>query len=254
MGKVPKGHQMGAEKTKKTTKTPKRSTGEREQKGRPRATQQCTDVASATRFRAQTLREIARDLTRIHDPLLTEYQVRDINDTLNRLLRERRAWEYRIKQLGGPDYTSGTTTTAGGSGDTDTVTVKGYKYFGRARELPDVVQLLQEAETEKKRRRTGQDAAKALQLFLQPKHWPQGEYYFGGQRAEQMAAKLDSGEFVLPKHKENAADAPSLTSLAFFADPPLTQDRTFMEKFLLQQKKKLLLQRLRMQKIDRDAA
>lgn len=244
---------MGAEKTAKTQKTPKKGTGKWEAKGRPRATQQCTDVPSATRFRAQTLREITRGLTRIHDPLLTEYQVRDINDTLNRLLRERRAWEHRIKQLGGPDYTSGTTTGGGVAfGDTDMVTVKGYKYFGRARELPDVVKLLQEAETEKNRRRTGRDAAKALQLFLQPKHWPQGEYYFGGRRAEQTAAKIDRGEFVYPAQADEHG-ASALTTLAF-STVPVTQDRSFMEKFLLQQKKKLLLQRLRSQKTTKDAS
>ena len=246
---------MGAEKMEKmqkTPKTPKKSMGKREVKGRPRATQQCTDVPSATRFRAQTLREITRGLTRIHDPLLTEYQVRDINDTLNRLLRERRAWEYRIKQLGGPDYISGTTTGGGvAGGDTDMVTVKGYKYFGRARELPDVVKLLQEADTEKSRRRTGRDAAKALQLYLQPKHWPQGEYYFGGRRAEQTAAKIDRGEFVYPQADKH--DASGLTTLTF-STVPVTQDSSFMEKFLLQQKKKLLLQRLRLQKTTRDAS
>ena len=36
---------------------------------------------------------------------LGEYRLRDLNDELNKLLREKRHWEFRIAQLGGPDYT-----------------------------------------------------------------------------------------------------------------------------------------------------
>lgn len=226
-------------KTAKTAKTARQ--------GRPRQTQKCTDVHSATQFRAQTLREISRNLTRIHDPLLTEYQVRDINDTLNRLLRERWAWEHRIKQLGGPDYTNvntAETRTKTKNGSADTVTVKGYKYFGRAQELPEVAKLRQEAELERSCKRSGQDKAKSLQQFLQPKHWPKEDYYFRGRRAAEITAKIDSGELVTPT-AEHSEPTPGLTSLTFSSSRPITEDTAFMEKFLLQQKKKWLLQRIR---------
>ena len=36
---------------------------------------------------------------------LDEYQVRDLNDLINRRFREKRMWEERIKELGGPNYT-----------------------------------------------------------------------------------------------------------------------------------------------------
>jgi hypothetical protein len=35
---------------------------------------------------------------------LSDYQVRDLNDEINKLMREKLAWEHRIKELGGPDY------------------------------------------------------------------------------------------------------------------------------------------------------
>ena len=35
---------------------------------------------------------------------LNDFQIRDLNDEINRLMREKRHWEYRIKELGGPDY------------------------------------------------------------------------------------------------------------------------------------------------------
>jgi pre-mRNA-splicing factor ISY1 len=36
---------------------------------------------------------------------LNEYQIRDLNDEINRLFREKHVWELRIKDLNGPDYT-----------------------------------------------------------------------------------------------------------------------------------------------------
>ncbi len=35
---------------------------------------------------------------------LGEFRIRDLNDEINKLLREKRHWEARIKELGGPDY------------------------------------------------------------------------------------------------------------------------------------------------------
>jgi hypothetical protein len=35
---------------------------------------------------------------------LGEFKIRDLNDEINRLLRLKRVWEYRIRELGGPDY------------------------------------------------------------------------------------------------------------------------------------------------------
>ena len=40
-----------------------------------------------------------------HVASLDEYQVRDLNDLINRRFREKRMWEERIKELGGPNYT-----------------------------------------------------------------------------------------------------------------------------------------------------
>lgn len=35
---------------------------------------------------------------------LGEFKIRDLNDEINKLLREKGHWEHRIKELGGPDY------------------------------------------------------------------------------------------------------------------------------------------------------
>ena len=35
---------------------------------------------------------------------LGEFKIRDLNDEINKLLREKLAWEERILEIGGPDY------------------------------------------------------------------------------------------------------------------------------------------------------
>ena len=35
---------------------------------------------------------------------LDEYRIRELNDEINKLMREKSHWENRIRELGGPDY------------------------------------------------------------------------------------------------------------------------------------------------------
>lgn len=35
---------------------------------------------------------------------LGEFRIRDLNDEINKLLREKGHWEFRINELGGPNY------------------------------------------------------------------------------------------------------------------------------------------------------
>ena len=41
---------------------------------------------------------------------LGEFRIRDLNDEINKLLREKRHWEERILELGGPDHNVSETT------------------------------------------------------------------------------------------------------------------------------------------------
>lgn len=77
--------------------------------------------------------DISVRLTKINDPSLLEMEIRDVNDALNKLHREKRAWEYHIKKLGGNDYIK----FGQGSGG---LRHNGITYFGRAKELQEVTQ------------------------------------------------------------------------------------------------------------------
>ncbi|XXQ38439.1 Pre-mRNA-splicing factor ISY1 [Plasmodiophora brassicae] len=108
---------------------------------RPFLASQCDNVASADKWRKQVLREISQAITRVQNGSIGEHRIRDMNDQINRLLEEKRQWEVRCKQLGGPDYARGPAVT-----DVDGKVVRGhggYMYFGAARNLPGVRELLE---------------------------------------------------------------------------------------------------------------
>ena len=64
--------------------------------------------------------------------------MRDLNDYLNKLLRDKALWEKRIKELGGPDYAK-----LAPKADDDPQGTGGYRYFGAAKQLPGVKEVLQ---------------------------------------------------------------------------------------------------------------
>lgn len=70
---------------------------------------------------------------------LGESRTRELNDEINKHIREKRHWERRIRELGGQDYSRDRDTQA----LTDSAfSHKGYFYFGAARDLPGVRALL----------------------------------------------------------------------------------------------------------------
>ncbi|KAI9659292.1 MAG: NineTeen Complex (NTC) component [Bathelium mastoideum] len=109
---------------------------------RPKAITSVDSVPTCEKWRGQVLKEISRKVTKIQDPSLSDYQLRDLNDEINKLMREKYMWEVQIRQLGGPNYMRG-----GRLVDADGREVpgggKGYRYFGRARELPGVKEMFE---------------------------------------------------------------------------------------------------------------
>lgn len=101
---------------------------------RPKYVQLVESLPQAEKWRQTVATEISVNLTKINDPTLPEHEIRVINNHLNKLHREKRAWEYHIKELGGNDYINYGNQAQG-------LNVKGTRYYGRARELAEVKQL-----------------------------------------------------------------------------------------------------------------
>ena len=121
---------------------------------RPKYVQSVKSLPQAEKWRSTIISEISTKLTRISDPATSDFVLRELNDSLNKLFKEKRAWEYHIKSLGGNDYINfgkdlSNTGVVGSYIDESGKLVTGYRYFGRAKDLSDVKPLLQSSQQTK---------------------------------------------------------------------------------------------------------
>lgn len=112
---------------------------------RPKAITSVTSIPTCEKWRGQVLKEISRKVSRIQDPSLSDYQIRDLNDEINKAMREKWMWEKQIRDLGGPNYMRGGGRVYDDEGREIPGGGKGYRYFGRARELPGVKEMFEAA-------------------------------------------------------------------------------------------------------------
>lgn len=104
---------------------------------RPRDIFSVTTIPSAEKYRGQVLKEISRKTTDIYNAALSDSKIRELNDEINKLFKEKWMWEMHIfRHLKGPNYMRGD----GGKGKGGQ---PGYKYYGRAKELPGVKELFE---------------------------------------------------------------------------------------------------------------
>ncbi|PWN44332.1 Isy1-domain-containing protein [Ceraceosorus guamensis] len=108
---------------------------------RPRLASSVKTLKECEKWRSEVLREISRKVSKIQDFGLTDYEVRDLNDEINKLIREKGHWESQIVNLGGANYKRGVPKMLDDSGK-EVPGTRGYKYFGRAKDLPGVKELL----------------------------------------------------------------------------------------------------------------
>ena len=100
-----------------------------------------TSVERSPRSRTVCLIErLPKESQADHAAGLTDYQIRDLNDEINNLLREKRHFETQIVNLGGANYKRGNASMLDDEGK-EVPGTRGYKYFGRAKELPGVKEM-----------------------------------------------------------------------------------------------------------------
>jgi len=113
------------------------------QERRPFLATECDNLQEAEKWRHQIIREVAKKVAQIQNAGLGEFRIRDLNDEINKLLREKRHWEDRIKELGGPDYGKIGPKMLDHEGK-EVPGNRGYKYFGAAKDLPGVRELFEQ--------------------------------------------------------------------------------------------------------------
>jgi len=129
-----------AEKMNRSKKQPRR---------RPALADRCDRLDLAEKFRRQIIKEISKDVSFIQNAALGEHKIRDLNDNINKLFREKRHWERRIRELGGPDHSKSKISLSD-----QAIVSTGYMYFGAAKDLPGVRELLETRAESKTNRKT----------------------------------------------------------------------------------------------------
>ncbi|XP_037037065.1 pre-mRNA-splicing factor ISY1 homolog [Bradysia coprophila] len=110
---------------------------------RPYLASECNDVSKCEKWRLEIIREISKKVAQIQNAGLGEFRIRDLNDEINKLLREKRHWENQISALGGPHYRRYGPKMFDAEGR-EVPGNRGYKYFGAAKDLPGVRELFEQ--------------------------------------------------------------------------------------------------------------
>lgn len=193
---------------------------------RPRDISSVTSVAMCEKWRGQVVKEISRKITKIQDPALSDFQLRDLNDEINKLMREKHVWEIRLKNLGGPNYLHSKSVAYDIEGNS-IGSVRGYKYFGRARELPGVKELF-EAEALKRAMKASQAHdrrnAQQLQDF--------SDSYYGYENDSDLVEE-ENRRMEFFQHQELNEKADTHRIIPAIQPPSLKQ----MESYLLERKR-----------------
>jgi pre-mRNA-splicing factor ISY1 len=114
---------------------------------RPHLASECEHLADAERFRGQIVREISDKISRIQNPALPEHEIRQLNDEINKLQNTKYHWNKRIYQLGGVDYNAIEKKRRIEEGDAQLHSH--YRYYGVAKNLPGVPELLEQQQKKK---------------------------------------------------------------------------------------------------------
>ncbi|KAK3736674.1 hypothetical protein QZH41_020403, partial [Actinostola sp. cb2023] len=122
---------------------------------RPFLATECDNLQEAEKWRHQIIREVAKKVAQIQNAGLGEFRIRDLNDEINKLLREKRHWQDRIIELGGPNYGKIGPKMLDHEGK-EVPGNRGYKYFGAAKELPGVRELFEQEPPKAARKTRGE--------------------------------------------------------------------------------------------------
>lgn len=140
------------------------------EKQRPYLSTLCDDVDEAEKWRQQILRDIRIRVGEIQNSDLDQTRIRELNESINKLLRERGHWERRIVALGGTDHAKLRRQSDVNDVGTNVFKHNGSYYFGAARDLPDVKEMMAErkrlSERGKAKSSSSEKSTEALQQRL----------------------------------------------------------------------------------------
>lgn len=183
-------------------------------KKRPKISSECTTVKECEHWRKDILKGVSKKIAEIQNAALGEHRIRDLNDEINKDLREKGYWEDQIKKLGGADYRASRPQEVESYG-AELASHSGYKYFGAAKDLPGVRELFDTEVIPEAPRKT----RKQLFSHIQPDYYgwrdeEDGMLVLAEQEAEIEAqqnsvARWKLDEASRPAKKQKAAASPT---------------------------------------------
>eukprot|EP00924_Labyrinthula_sp_SR-Ha-C_P016348 maker-scaffold_6-snap-gene-0.55-mRNA-1 protein AED:0.01 eAED:0.01 QI:56/1/1/1/1/1/3/901/232 len=117
---------------------------------KPKIPAHTTSIEEARAGRKKTVGFMLQKAEMLNDRTLGEYRLRELNEEMNTLIKQKENWERRIVKLGGKDLSRIRILDDEGQGISGS---EGFKYFGAARDLPGVRELLNQDFSVPKRRR-----------------------------------------------------------------------------------------------------
>jgi len=122
---------------------------------RPFLASDVKSLVDAERWRSQVLREIGKKVSEIQNAALGEHRIRDLNDEINKLMREKSHWEKRILELGGTNHFAAGSKIMDSNGK-EAAAYGGYRYFGEAKNLPGVRDMIEKPKFPTSKRNRGE--------------------------------------------------------------------------------------------------
>jgi len=120
------------------------------------AVNEVVSISEAETERTRLLGKIGHCIEEIQNSNLGENEIRELNDRINQLLDEKKEYEMKITLLGGRDHIKA--SSSGNITDIDgkSIRVPGstYMYFGAARSLPGISELLSTQHSMKRSKKT----------------------------------------------------------------------------------------------------
>jgi len=250
-------------------------------KKRPKIASEVGTVKECEHWRSEILRGVAKKIGEIQNAALGEHRIRDLNDEINKDLREKSYWDDQIKSLGGPDYKAQAPKDVETYG-AELASHTGYKYFGAAKDLPGVRELFETEVVPEAPRKTRKQLFKNIQpdyygwrdeddgmLLLAEQEFELSAVQKEVARREAERAKArktakEPGEEepaaqepaapskpAPAKEAEEPVDAKAIVDFKAYVDVPTLKD---IERLILEKKKRALLQKYASEDMQRQAS
>jgi len=178
-------------------------------KKRPKIASEVQTVKECEHWRKEILGGAAKKIAEIQNAALGEHRIRDLNDEINKDLREKKYWEEQIKTLGGPDFAAAAPKDVDSYG-AELASHSGYKYFGAAKDLPGVRELFETEIVPEAPRKT----RKQLFKNIQPDYYGWRDEEDGALILAEMEAEMESVAKEVARWKVEEANKPPPTKKA----------------------------------------